>query len=116
MNPGVLQITLPGLVLAFIPVAVVMVVLYRWSLGAGTATYALGRMLLQLVLIGYVLNFLFAADQGALVAGALAVMLMAASSIAVRPVQQRNAGNLWSRPGGHLCWRPAGTAGWLLSW
>jgi len=92
VNPGVLQISVSGVLLAFVPVAVVLMVLYRWSLGAGTATYALGRMLLQLVLIGYVLNFLFAADQGWLVAGVLAVMLIAASSIAVRPVQRRDAG------------------------
>ncbi|MGI9329267.1 MAG: ABC transporter permease [Gammaproteobacteria bacterium] len=92
MNPGVLEITVPGLLLAFIPVAVVLLVLYRWSAGAGTATYALGRMLLQLILIGYVLNFLFAAEQVWLVASVLAVMLIAASSIAVRPVQQRDTG------------------------
>ena len=52
MNPGVLDITLPGLALSFIPVAVVLAILQRWNVGAGTATYALGRMLLQLALIG----------------------------------------------------------------
>jgi putative ABC transport system permease protein len=96
VNPGVLDITLPGLALAFIPVAVVLVILHRWTVGAGNATYALGRMLLQLALIGYVLNYLFAADRGWIVVLVLAVMLVAASFIAVRPVQARDGGT-WCR-------------------
>ena len=87
MNPGVLDIPLRGLALSFLPVIIVLAILYRWSGGAGTATYALGRMLLQLALIGYVLNFLFAADRAWIVVLMLGVMLVAASWIAVRPVQ-----------------------------
>lgn len=94
MNPGVPDITLPGLALSFLPVVIVLVILYRWSGGAGTATYALVRMLLQLALIGYVLNYLFAADQSWIVVLMLVVMLIAASWIAVRPVQAQDPGTL----------------------
>ena len=92
MNTSVLEITLPGLALAFVPVLLVLVILWRWSLGARDASWALARMLLQLVLIGYVLNFLFSAEQSWLVVLVLAVMLIAASAIAVRPVQARDRG------------------------
>jgi putative ABC transport system permease protein len=87
LSTGVLDIGLPGVALAFLPVAVVLAVLQRWAAEAGTAAYALGRMLLQLALIGYVLNFLFAVDEGWLVVAMLSVMLLAASWIAVRPVR-----------------------------
>ena len=57
MNTAVQSISLIGLALAFLPVAVVVFILYRWSLDGRTAIYAIGRMLLQLVLIGYVLTY-----------------------------------------------------------
>ena len=96
MNPGVLDISLPGIALSFVPVAMVLVILHRWSLKPGTAAYALGRMLLQLALIGYVLNFLFASDNSWIVVLMLAIMLVAASWIAVRPVQAVDTGT-WLR-------------------
>lgn len=96
MSPGVLEITLPGLVLSFLPVAAVLAILYHWSVGAGTATYALGRMLLQLALIGYVLNFLFESKESWLILLILVIMLLAASWIAVRPVQAHDSGT-WLR-------------------
>lgn len=92
MPPGVLEITVPDLALAFVPVLAVLAVLYFWSLGVGTAVYALSRMLLQLVLIGYVLNFLFDTEASWLVALVLGVMLVAASWIAMRPIQTRAPG------------------------
>lgn len=86
MSSGVVSISAGGLALSFLPVLLVLGVLYRWSLGAGTASYALGRMLLQLILIGYVLNFIFAAESGWIVLATLGVMLVSASWIAMRPV------------------------------
>ena len=82
-------IELPNLAIAFIPVAVVLVILYRWSLGGGFATYALARMLLQLLAIGYVLTYIFRAEHAAIVVGVLAAMLAAASWIALRPLQEK---------------------------
>jgi len=48
--------------------------------------YALGRMLLQLLAIGYVLTYIFEADQPWIVLAALAMMLGTASWIALRPL------------------------------
>ncbi len=79
-------IPLIDLAIAFIPVAAVVFILYRWSLGAGFAIYALGRMLLQLLAIGYVLTYIFEADKPQVVLAALAMMLCTASWIALRPL------------------------------
>ena len=61
----------------------------RWTAGAGTALYATVRMLVQLLLIGFVLVYIFDADRPAIVIGVLAVMLIAASWIAIRPVPKQ---------------------------
>jgi putative ABC transport system permease protein len=81
--------TIPSfsLAVAFIPVAVVVLILYRWSLGGGFAMYALARMLLQLLAIGYVLTYIFRAEQPWIVLVVLATMLGTASWIALRPLR-----------------------------
>jgi len=85
-------IPLAHLTFAFVPLAIVAIVLWRWSLGVGLLGHATLRMLLQLGLIGYVLTFLFDSNHPGLVAGVIAVMLCAASWIALRPLSG-------SRPG-----------------
>jgi len=75
--------------LAFVPAVVAIVIMFRWAAGAKTAIYATARMLLQLLLIGYVLIYIFDADQPGIIVGVLLVMLVAASWIAIRPVQQK---------------------------
>lgn len=79
-------IPIAHLILAFLPVLAVVVILFRWSLEGGVALYALTRMLVQLVLVGYVLTFIFETEQPAVVAGVLAIMLLAASWISLRPL------------------------------
>lgn len=72
-----------------IPVAVVIVIYMRWTQDKTTLFYALIRMLIQLMLIGYVLTYIFDADSPYLVILILSIMLIAASVIALRPVQKR---------------------------
>ncbi|MCP5164395.1 MAG: ABC transporter permease [Pseudomonadales bacterium] len=86
-NP-VITLSLPQLALAFVPVAITLVILFRWSFGTGNALYALGRMLVQLLLIGYVLAWIFGAHSGWLILLVLAVMLLASSWIALGSVRQ----------------------------
>ena len=86
MFAAVQIIPLTDLAIAFLPVAVVVLILYRWSLGSGSAMYALIRMLLQLLAIGYVLTYIFEADQPWIVLAALTMMLGTASWIALRPL------------------------------
>ncbi len=89
MENSVITLSLTSLSLAFIPVAITLGILFKWSMGAGNAVYALSRMLVQLMLIGYVLAWIFGADNGLLISLVLAVMLLASSWIALRTVPQQ---------------------------
>ena len=86
MNGGIVEISLQGLVYAFIPALAVLLVMWRWQAGAGTAVYAMARMLVQLLAIGYVLIYLFESDNYWTIAGVLTIMIAVASWIAVRPL------------------------------
>ncbi len=74
------------------PVLIVIGIFARWRIGGANALYALGRMLLQLTLIGYVLIFIFRAESGSIVLGVLGVMLGFAAWIALRTVPKRRRG------------------------
>jgi len=77
------------LAIAFIPTAIVIGIMFFWSAGARTTLYATFRMLIQLLLIGYVLVYLFDADHPAIIVGVLAFMLIVASWIAIRPLKNK---------------------------
>ena len=79
-------ISVARLGLAFVPVAIVVVIMWFWHMRLGRAFHAIGRMLLQLTLIGYVLVYIFQTDSWLVVSGVLMVMLAAASWIALNTV------------------------------
>ena len=79
-------ISAPQLALSFIPVAIVVVLMWRWGQGYGRSLQAIARMLIQLTLIGYVLVYIFQTDSGLVISGVLTVMLVAASWIALNTV------------------------------
>jgi putative ABC transport system permease protein len=91
MENPVITLSLSQLAVAFVPVAITLAVLARWSLAAGNAVYALARMLVQLFLIGYLLAWIFGARSGVLIALVLAIMLLTAAWIAVRTVPGQRA-------------------------
>ncbi len=76
-------ISLGRLALAFLPMAAVVVIMAYWRCDVGRALQATARMLLQLLLIGYVLVFIFETESGLLISGVLGVMVVAASWIAL---------------------------------
>jgi len=90
VNGGIPDISGIALAWVFVPAAIVIVILARWALEARTAVYAVVRMLIQLILIGYVLTYIFKAEEPALILVVLAVMLFVAGWIALRPLQKRN--------------------------
>jgi len=94
VNITVQIIPIANLALAFLPVLIVVAILYKWSLGSHIALYACARMLIQLILIGYVLAFIFESDNAWIVVTVLAVMLFVSSWIALRPLK-RNQQNLY---------------------
>lgn len=79
-------ISVARLALSFVPVAIVVVLMWHWKMGVGRSFYAIGRMLLQLTLIGYVLVYIFQTESAYFVSGILMVMLIAASWIALNTV------------------------------
>lgn len=79
-----------GLALAFIPAIVVIGVMFRWKANARTAAYATLRMLVQLLLIGYVLIYIFETDQPWLIVAVITIMLSVASWIAIRHLHEKN--------------------------
>jgi len=89
MDAGVLVIPVQGLVLAFIPAAIVIGIMFRWTAGAQTAIYASARMLIQLLLIGYVLVYIFKANHPWIIIATLLFMLVVASWIAIRPLRNK---------------------------
>jgi putative ABC transport system permease protein len=90
MNPSVPDIPTLNLALALAPLSLVLWVLWRWRLPLGNPLYSHARMLIQLLLIGYVLTFLFTADSPPLILAVLGVMLTAAAWIALQPLQSRD--------------------------
>lgn len=89
MNDSIQTIPLIRLTLAFLPVVVVIAIHYRWTREHRSALYAMGRMLAQLLLIGYLLTFLFATDSGWVVLSFVLIMVLVSSSIAIRTLRNR---------------------------
>ncbi|MDH3994536.1 MAG: ABC transporter permease, partial [Gammaproteobacteria bacterium] len=89
MENPVITLTLPQLALSLVPVGITLLILFKWSFGTGNALYALGRMLVQLLLIGYVLAWIFGAGDGWLILLVLGIMLLAASWIALGTVREQ---------------------------
>ena len=89
MNSAITNIPLLQLAIAFIPVAITLGIFIRWSLGVGNAVYAVARMLIQLLLIGYVLAYIFGAEDAGLIIFVLAVMLIASSWIALGQLKEQ---------------------------
>jgi putative ABC transport system permease protein len=89
MEEGLPTISVMRLAIAFIPPAIVLAIFVRWSIGALTGLYATARMLIQLLLIGYVLMYLFDTEQPYLILAVLVVMMTVAAWIALRPLDAR---------------------------
>ncbi|MCP4186535.1 MAG: ABC transporter permease [Gammaproteobacteria bacterium] len=77
------QISTIDLAVGFIPVLITLIVIFYWSKNLASASLAIIRMLLQLLLIGYALSYIFNADKPWVILLVLAFMLIAASWIAL---------------------------------
>ena len=83
MNPSIKVIELSDLLIIAIPVVIVIAITWVWRLDYKRPIVGMGRMLLQLLLIGYVLVYIFAAEAPWIVMLVLGVMLVAASWISL---------------------------------
>lgn len=72
--------------IAFVPVLPVLFVLYKWRMRFLNAAYAISRMLMQLLIVGYFLAYLFEQENLYLVLAVLMIMVFASSWIALGSV------------------------------
>ena len=83
MNESLETIPLINLSLAFVPAILTIAILFKWSLNSTNALYAISRMLVQLLLIGYFLSYIFDSDSAGIIILILAIMVLASSWIAL---------------------------------
>ena len=81
------NIKLLDLTLGFIPVIITIIIMMRWSLSTRRALLAVIRMLLQLIIIGYALTFIFDSSNSIIILLILCIMLLAASWISLSAVK-----------------------------
>lgn len=89
MNESITAIPFSNLLLVFIPVAIVLGLLHAWALDWKNSIYAVFRMLIQLLLIGYLLSYIFESNDASITIAVLSVMVFAASWIALGTIQQK---------------------------
>ena len=82
-------IPIANLLLGFLPVMLLIAVMKLWGLNALQPIYANFRMLIQLLLIGYVLTYIFETDQPVVILLVILFMILMSSWIALRPLQER---------------------------
>jgi putative ABC transport system permease protein len=87
MNNAVHEIPLSNLSLSFIPALLTLVILYRWSHDYRRILYALIRMPVQILVLGYILAYVFLANSAWIVIAVLAVMVLASSWIALHALK-----------------------------
>lgn len=80
-------IPLTNLSLTLIPVIVVLAILIKWKLNVVRPMYAICRMLLQLLVVGFFLNAIFASDSAQITLIILAIMVLFASWIALDTIK-----------------------------
>jgi len=83
------EISAIDLAVSFIPVLITLVIIFYWSKNLASASMAIARMLIQLLLIGYVLNTIFNANNQWIILLVLMFMLLAASWISLNALPVR---------------------------
>ncbi len=85
-----IDISFFDLIWIFIPIIIVYFIYLKWSDDKITIPYALSRMFLQLILIGYVLTYIFQTKDFFIIILILTIMLVVAGIIAMRPVAKKD--------------------------
>ena len=89
MASPISNIPVASLVLILIPVAVVVLIQFKWSLNYKEGIYAVIRMLGQLMIVGYLLGYIFNTNHFGVILLILFVMIGASSWIALRTVKEQ---------------------------
>ena len=86
MDEKITFIPFSQLLIIFFPVGIVVFILRSWSLEWINSSYAIGRMLIQLIIIAYFLTFLFSTNNSLITLFILVSMVFIASWIALGTV------------------------------
>lgn len=89
MSSIIQTIPLANLALSFLPAFIVVFILFKWSLNATNAFYAIARMLAQLLIIGYFLVYIFESNHAGVIILVLTVMVFASSWIALGTIKHK---------------------------
>jgi putative ABC transport system permease protein len=89
MPAGPATIPLTSLLIGFLPTALVLLVMRQWALDAWGGVYANVRMLAQLLVVGYVLNYIFETNQPLVILGVIAMMIGVSAWIALKPLAEK---------------------------
>ena len=92
MNETITTIPFSNLIIIFIPVALVIVILHKWSLEWKNSIYAVFRMLVQLLIIGYFLSYIFESRESSIIVLVLSIMVFVASWIALGTTPNQRQG------------------------
>ncbi len=91
MTAAPVAIPLASLLIGFLPSLLVLAVMRRWALDALNGLYANVRMLLQLLIIGYVLTYIFETEEPLIIVGVVLLMIGVSAWIALRPLEEKGA-------------------------
>ena len=81
-------IPIANLMLGFVPVIILISIMKIWGLSISSSIYANFRMLIQLLLIGYVLTYIFETNQPLIVGLVVLFMILMSAWIAMRPLKE----------------------------
>ena len=87
MSVNIIPIT--SLLIGLLPVIILIIIMKLWNLNSLQAIYANARMLIQLLLVGYVLTFIFETGSPILVFLVIIFMILMSSFIAIRPLESK---------------------------
>jgi len=88
MNESITFIPFSRLLIIFIPVGLLIFILHSWYLDWKNSLYAIFRMLIQLMIIGYFLTYIFLSDNVFIILTILISMVLIASWIALGSVSE----------------------------
>ena len=89
MDEAITSIPFTRLLIIFIPSVVLSFIIYSWSLEWKNSLYALGRMLGQLIIMGYFLSYIFNSNSSLIVLCILISMVAIGSWIALRILNKK---------------------------
>ena len=89
MDEAIAPIPFIRLLIIFIPSGILSFLIYSWSLEWKNSLYALGRMLGQLIIMGYFLSYIFNSNSSLIVLCILISMVVIGSWIALRILNEK---------------------------